>query len=62
MKGKQTFSCWDSCLQVLAEQLPSEDKVQFCQNRSLSTSQNQHTLHHVRAHLVENSSDILHYL
>lgn len=62
MKGKQTFSCWDSCLKVLAKQLSSEDKVGFCQNGSLSTSQNQHTFHHVKVHLVENSSVTLHCL
>lgn len=62
MKGKQTFSCWDSCLNV-AKQLSYEDKGQFCQNGSLSTSQYQHTFHHVtKVPLVEYSSVTLHCL
>lgn len=63
MKGKQIFSCWDSCPEVLAKEHSYEDKVEFCQNGSLSTSQNQHIFHHVtKVHLVENSSVTLHCL
>lgn len=64
MKGKQMFSCWDSCLKVLAKE-PSyeEDQVEFCQNGSLPTSQKQHTFHHVtKIHSVENNSVTLHCL